>query len=84
LRIIVDPSEELKRLPFQGTVLLNAEEKIGLEQRGRTEAVWESSGDVCGTMLVIKGLPVFAAVREVRIVESEKAISFRVLEHQPI
>jgi hypothetical protein len=84
LRIIVDPSEELKGLPFPGTVLLNAEKKIGLEHSGRTEAIWDGSGDVFGTMLMVKGLTVFAAIREVRVVESEKTVSFRVLEHQPI
>jgi hypothetical protein len=35
-------------------------------------------------MLMIKGLTIFAAVGEVRVIESEKTVSFRVLEHQPI
>jgi hypothetical protein len=84
LRIIVDPSEKLIGLPVPDTVLLNAEKKIGLELSGRAEAIWDGSSGVFGTMLMIKRLTIFAALREVRVVEPEKTVSFRVLEHQPI
>jgi hypothetical protein len=76
--------QELKGLLFPDTELLDTEKEIVPESSGRAEAVRNGLTGVFGTMFMIEGLIIIGAVGGVRVVESEKSFSFRVLEQQPI